>query len=169
MAPELDSFKLTTSIMTTVDLNRVERELEALNNFTMQSSVRSAGKQPNLPKTSRNLDEIASANNCNLLVEADRQKLTQFIAQVKKSAPVINISFASDPQPPFLAKIVSWFRAKIHPLTLLQVGLQPSIAAGCIVRTQNKYFDFSLRASFDKKKDLLINSLSGVPDGSSRQ
>ena len=51
---------------------------------------------------------------------------------------------------------MAWLRREIHPVVLLTVGLQPSIGAGCIVRSTNKQFDFSLREDFLKKHDLLM-------------
>jgi F0F1-type ATP synthase delta subunit len=57
---------------------------------------------------------------------------------------------------------VTWLRANIHPQALVQVGLQPNIAAGCVVRTANKQFDLSLRQSFAKHKDLLIEQFRGA-------
>jgi hypothetical protein len=43
----------------------------------------------------------------------------------------------------------------------MTVGVQPTIAAGCIMRTTNKYFDFSLRQDFEGKRDLLLEELKG--------
>ena len=72
---------------------------------------------------------------------------------------MIHISFAADPSAAFTDKIVAWFRENIHPFVLIQVGLQPTIAAGCVVRTANHSFDFSLRQHFTKQRQLLIDKL----------
>ncbi len=58
-----------------------------------------------------------------------------------------------------MTKLVVWLRANIHPQILVHLGLQPSIAAGCVVRTANKQFDFSLSEAFEKQRELLIASL----------
>ena len=137
------------------------RELESLDDYIEQATIREAGKQPTLPKTSRLLDALANNNNLNLLVEADRNKLKNFLKTVEAKAPVINVSFATDPSSAFTAKIVAWLRTNIHPYALLNLGLQPSIAAGCIVRTPNKSFDFSLRNRFHEQRKLLIDSIAG--------
>jgi F0F1-type ATP synthase delta subunit len=73
------------------------------------------------------------------------------------------MSFAADPSASFSAKIVGWLRANIHPLSLLEIGLQPTIAAGCIVRTTNKVFDLSLRNRFSEHTELLLKSLRSEP------
>jgi hypothetical protein len=69
------------------------------------------------------------------------------------------MSFATDPSSAFTAKIVTWLRASIAPNVLLEVGLQPTIAAGCIVRTTNKIFDLSLRQHFADAESVLLEAL----------
>ncbi len=159
MAHKAQAARLPLGIMTVIDLRQIARELAALDEFSFQSSIRTAGRQPALPKTSRELDELARDNSINLLAEADRQKLVAFVQELSQTAPVIHISFASEPSRAFLSQIVSWFRQQVHPQVILQVGLQPSIAAGCTIRTTNKFFDFSLRQYFSGKHQLLIDKL----------
>ena len=55
---------------------------------------------------------------------------------------------------------MAWFRAEAHPYVLLKVGLQPNIAAGCVIRTSNKYFDLSFRNQFSRSKDKLSIALN---------
>ncbi len=153
--------ELPTLIFGSVEVRRLQRELESLDDYLQQSSIREAGKQPQLPKTSRLLDALASNNNLNLLLDADRSKLHNFLSKVETKAPTIHISFAADPSSAFTAKIVAWLRTNIHPYALLDLGLQPSIAAGCIVRTSNKAFDFSLRNHFHNKRQMLIDAIAG--------
>ena len=73
----------------------------------------------------------------------------------------MHISFAADPSASFTEKIVAWFRENIHPNILVQIGLQPNIAAGCVVRTANKIFDFSLRENFNQSQQSLIDAIGG--------
>lgn len=150
---------LSLNVISVVDLARLQRELDDLEDFSLQSSVRDAGKQPTLPRTSRSLEDLASQNELNLLIEADRQKLRQILADLKKTSPVIHFSFATDPNQTFLVKLVTWLRNEIHPSVLISVGLQPGIAAGCIVRTDNKYFDLSLRKYLSENTQLLGKSI----------
>jgi hypothetical protein len=93
-----------------------------------------------------------------LLQPDDRKQLHAFLTGVEHTAPTIHMSFASDPSSAFTAKVVMWLRSNIHPHTLLQVGLQPTIAAGTIVRTDNHVFDFSLRQRFAATEALLLQS-----------
>jgi F0F1-type ATP synthase delta subunit len=154
--------ELPTIVFGPVEINRLLREIETLDDFIGQATIREPGKQPAIPKTSRTLDTIANNNNMNLLVPTDRKKLKQFLESVKTKAPVIHMSFAADPSAIFTAKIVAWLRTNVHPYALLQLGLQPTIAAGCIMRTTNKTFDFSLRNRFLDQRQLLLDAIDAV-------
>jgi F0F1-type ATP synthase delta subunit len=156
------SHMLPVLIFGIVEVRRLKREIEALNEFMRQARLREAGKQAALPRVSRLLDALATDNNRNLLQDDDRQELYDFLTSVENDAPCVNISFASDPSSAFTAKVVTWLRSNIHPAILLQAGLQPSIAAGCVVRTPNHIFDFSLREHFTKQHDLLMKSLEAA-------
>jgi hypothetical protein len=150
---------LPLTVVSLIDLGRLQRELQAVELFLTQAAARAPGKALFLPRTTHNLDAVAQANKLNLLVEADRQKLNVFLGSVRDKAPHIHISFSADPSAAFLQKIVSWFRTSIHPLVILQVGLQPTIAAGCVLRTNSKYFDLSLRRYFESKRTMLVDKI----------
>jgi len=150
-----------TSVVTYVDVAHLGREIEAIDAFLQQAQLRKAGESVTMPKLSAMLGELAQVNQLNLLDASDRAKLLQFIQVLKKSAPVIHVSFAAEPSLTFLYKLCAWFRKEVSPHTLLHVGLQPSIAAGCIVRTNSKYFDFSLRQHLTQQKPELAKILGG--------
>jgi hypothetical protein len=146
-----------------IDLSRLQREVEAIEIFMAQAKARAGGdKALVMPRTTRNMEVLCHDNGLNLLVEADRTFLKNFLKTIHDKAPRIHISFAADPSAAFIQKIVGWFRGDVHPQTILQVGLQPTIAAGCVVRTTNKYFDLSLRKDFDKHRQLLIDTMREV-------
>lgn len=142
-----------------VEVRRLKRELEALDEFMRQARLRDPGKQAALPRVSRLLDALAADNGRNLLQDAERQELYEFLQNVEKSAPSVHISFASDPSSAFTVKVVTWLRTNVHPAILLQTGLQPTIAAGCVLRTSNKQFNFSLRERLDEQRPLLLQAL----------
>ncbi len=157
MAPKEQSssesiLQLPMTVVTKVDLGRLMRELDTLENFMQQSAIREPGTPVKLPKTSRLFDETINNNKLNMLHEDDRKRLIAFLQEVKLHAPVLHMSFGADPSPLFTQKLVAWLRSELHPLILLQVGLQPNIGAGCVVRTTNKYFDFSLRNRFTERR-----------------
>ncbi len=147
-------------VVTPTDVIDLRREVEALDEFMHQTSLRRGGQAMSIPKLSHSLEEVVKLNNLNLLNTTDRQQLLTFLKELKDSAPVVHISFAADPSSAFMAKIIGWFRENAHPQALIQIGLQPSIAAGCMVRTENKVFDFSLRKRFEEKRQILMDKLN---------
>ncbi len=152
---------LPLSVVSRSDVSRALRELLVMNDYFHQASIR-GGKDQQLPTVSRVLDSLANENNLNLLQPDDRARLVEFLTRLKSTAPVVHISFASEASGPFLAKVLEWFRREAHPHTVLHVGLQPELAAGCSVRTTNKSFDFSFRRRFEQSKKKLIAALEVV-------
>ncbi len=153
---------LPTNVVGRIDIGRLLREVDALDSFIEASAIREPGTQPPMPKTSRLLDEILLQNKLNALVNVDRLRLKEFLEAVKAEAPVLHMSFGADPSPLFAQKLIKWLREEIHPLVLLQVGLQPTIGAGCVVRSTNKQFDFSLRQRLRKQRDILIRKINEI-------
>jgi hypothetical protein len=149
-------------VVSPADVNRLSRELEAIDDGLLEASVRK-GDEAKLAKTSRLMDQLTGLNKLNLAHKADRQLLGQFLAAVRKQAPVMHMSFSADPSPAFMEQLVAWLRREIHPQVLVTVGLQPTLGAGCIVRTTNHQFDLSLRQNFVKKRGLLIEKLTPEP------
>lgn len=157
--PAASELKLPVLVFGVVEVRRLKREIEALEEYMAQAATREPGKQPALPRVSRLLDALATDNRMNLLQPEHRKHLKSFLANTERHAPTIHISFATDPSSAFTAKIVTWLRASIAPNVLLEVGLQPTIAAGCIVRTTNKIFDLSLRQHFADAESVLLEAL----------
>ncbi len=152
--------QLTTQIISPSDLKRARREVEAVDDFLHQAGLRQGGKAVKMPQTSRLIEELVSELKVNLLQPADRAKILKYLSDLVTNAPVLHISFASEPSAAFMSKLIVWLRLNIHPQTLVHLGLQPSIAAGCIVRTANRQFDFSLTEAFEQQRSILISSLS---------
>lgn len=157
-------FVLPVSIVEPGHVRRMSRELEGVDEFLRQAKLRKPGTPVSVPKTTRNLDAFVAANALQLLDPVDRAKAAEFLEQVAASAPIMHISFASDPSAAFMAKIVTWLRQNIHPLVLVQIGLQPSIAAGCVVRTESKVFDFSMRQYLVARRDMLTQAITIMDD-----
>ncbi len=147
-----------------MDVGRLVREVQALDDYLEQAAVRTPGTPMQMPKTSKLLDELLERNKVNALVPEDRKRLINFLVTVRVKAPIIHMSFSADPSAAFTQKMVTWLRENIHPLVLVQIGLQPNIGAGCVIRTTNKYFDFSLRQHFAKQQALLMTKIHGASE-----
>lgn len=156
MAPKQPSTILPSSVSTRIDVAHLGREVEAVEDFLAQATLRKAGTAVVLPRTSRLLEELVAANGLNLLQSTDRANLAKFLSELQTHAPVMHFSFAAEPTAVFLQRLVEWLRTEIHPLVLIDVGLQPTLAAGCILRTNSKYFDLSLRQFLRKQQPKLI-------------
>ncbi len=152
-------FKLPITVVTQSDVSRLLYDLEKIEEFFLQVKVRKSGETLSLPRTSPGMDEILQVNNLNLLQEVDRQRLKFILMTIRTKSPVIHLSFSAVPNQKFLEKIVGWLRINISEIMILQIGLQPSIGAGFVMRTNNKFFDFSLRQHLNKRTDILIKEL----------
>lgn len=164
MAPETQTavdrvLSLPVPVVSPADVGRLIRELELIDNTLLQLGLRPPADQIKMPPTSRLMDQTVERNKLNLLQATDRALLQRFLVAIRAKAPVLHMSFSTDPSPAFTEKLMVWLRIEIHPEMLLTVGLQPTIGAGCVVRTNNKYFDFSLRQDFIKKRQLLLDKL----------
>lgn len=157
-----EPFLLPIAIVSPMDIARLVRELKNLDEYFAQNSIRSGGEAPEIPRYSRLLDSLIVANKLDLVEPDHRQSLLDRFTSMQESAPVMHISFSTDPPGAYVQKIVGWLRQNIHPLILVRVGLQPNIGAGCIVRTTNKAFDFSLRQYFDTKHEFFVKKLHDV-------
>lgn len=155
-------FKLPLNIVSQVDVARILREINALNDFFVQNSVRQAGTPMKMPRATRLLEQVAADNSYNLLEEKHRVALAAQLNQILGKAPLLHISFATEPSPKALDRILLWFRTNIHQQALLQVGLQPTIAAGCVLRTPNKIFDMSMRAYLKEQEGYLVQLINGA-------
>ncbi len=164
MTAELVELHLPTSVVGRSDIFRLQKELVTVDTFLRQAAVRQPGTSMKLPRTSRLFDDLIMLNKLNMLQEADRQKLKIYLESVYEQAPRLHMSFSTDPSAIFLQKLITWLRQNIHPQVMLQTGLQPGMGAGCTIRTDNKYFDFSLRQKFTDKRSLLISRFEPKSD-----
>lgn len=145
--------------MSPTDVARLLREIESIDNFFRQSAIRAAGTQDAMPRMSKLLDQLAADNQLNVLQEEHRKYVVDSLEILHTSAPVMHMSFSIDPPGPYVQKIVTWLRRNVHAQVLVTIGLQPNIGAGCVVRTTNKIFDFSLREYFNDKRGFFIEKM----------
>lgn len=152
-------FSLPNQIVGSVDMSRVVRELEMLDDSLYQASIRAPGTSVTMPRSSRLLEEFASQNGISLLDQGHRKWLIEQAKLFRDKAPRIHMSFAVEPPAPFLQDILVWCRKNIHPYILVDVGLQPAIAVGVVARTNNRVFDLSLRQRLKESYMMLRQSI----------
>lgn len=139
------------------EVTKALRELESVNDFMLQAELKRV--KASLPVVSRLLTSLAEANNYDLSDKRQRLQLITFLNRIRSLAPQIHLSFAAEPSPSALAKIIGWLRRELSAYTLLEVGVQPSMVAGCRIRTTNKLFDFSLRRQLEAAEPALRQKL----------
>lgn len=159
---ERKEFVLSLTLVGDIDIMRLLREINSIDDFFVAAEARTPSGSIQPPRITRLLNDVALTNKYNLLQKNDRKELANQLSELKKSAPVIHISFAAEPSPKALEQVLRWLRENIHPLILLRVGLQPTIAAGCVLRTANKVFDMSLREHLGKQEPYLVELIRGA-------
>lgn len=157
-----EQMHLPTSIVSTSDVRRIHRQLDSLEDTIRAVRLRTNSPVSKLPRTSRALEEFASTNRLNLLLPDDRHHAAVFIDYIMKKAPVLRISFASEPTRRFTTELMVWLRQHFDPEMLVEIGREPAIAAGCVVRTSSKVFDFSLLEHMTAQRQLLADKLFDV-------
>jgi len=161
----VERLKLPNTVISPIDIGRLLRELSSLDDFFASTKSRQPGTTMQLPKLSRQLDLLSHDNEINLLDESHRQALSRNLKEIYETGPKLHFSFASEPAYKPFEQILIWVRRNIHPHTLVTVGLQPGIAAGCVVRSTNKVFDMSLRTDLEKQRPYLASLIKGAVDG----
>ena len=160
MSEQQNTFVLPVSIISPTDIARLKREIDAVDNYFQQAKIREGGSEQTLmPRLSKLMDQLAVENKLNMLQDDHRAYVLKSLDILQASAPVLHVSFSVDPPGSYVQKIVYWLRTNIHAQVLVTVGLQPNIGAGCIVRTTNRIFDFSLREYFNAKRDFFIEKM----------
>lgn len=155
----VEAIHLPTGIVSTGDARRLRRDLAALEEMLQAVRLRTNAPVAKLPRLSRSLEEFASTNRLNFLLPDDRHHAAVFMDYVLKNAPVLHISFASEATRKFTTELVLWLRANFDSEMLIEIGLEPNIAAGSVVRTADKVFDFSLMKHLDGQRAMLMERL----------
>jgi hypothetical protein len=154
---------LPANVVGLPEVVRLLRELEALHDYLHQAALRKATKaEVKPPPASPLLAELAKANDLDLLQREQYDWLTEQLGTIRKEAPQLHLAFSTEPSAAALQKIVAWIRQNIKPHALIHIGLEPNLAAGCLLRTANHQFDLSLKEHFAKSRPLLTEALRAV-------
>lgn len=152
---------LPEAVISPADVSRLRRGAGDLADYLNQMAIKNGDEPLPKPRTGL-LADFGAANDLDLSHVEDCRQAVNKLSQLQKLAPVVHISFAAEPSDAFMRKIAAWFRANINPLTLITVGLQPSVAAGCYLRTTNRYFDLSLRKHLIDSRGQLVERLEAL-------
>ena len=162
-APARVALKLPMVIATKADLVNVLRNLEEVLDTYVENSVRSQEGVDFISRSdvSSNLAALVQANQLKVEV-ATLKALQTWLTRLKDHAPMVRFTFASDPTPEFLGQIVSWLRQSSGQFVLIRYGIQPAIAAGCLLYTPAHRYDFSLRSKILKNGPVFARIVSAI-------
>ncbi len=76
-----------------------------------------------------------------------------------QKAVVVHMAFSSEPTDAGLSRIVGWLRKEVSQSVLIHVTIRPSIAGGCIVRTNRRIYDFSFRRLLTVTRPKLVEAM----------
>src|SRR5579864_9058093 len=109
MDPESQpNLNLPLQVVGVADVMRLLRELNITEDFVHQAELRQPGQASGqLPRSSRLLQEFTETNHLNLLKKDDRAAAQGFLRTIRLSAPMIHVSFASDPPAAFVGKLLT--------------------------------------------------------------
>ena len=163
--PTQIGFMLPPSVITKLDVSHLITEVEQVDNELTTAAVRAkAGSQvATHPTISQQLTDFLLLNK--IAIDADGRKRTELIKQLRKMkavVPIIHMTFAVKADPESLQQLAQWLRTSIHPLAVIEVGLQPALVAGVYLRTPNHVHDLSLRALLDGGHDLIVKELESL-------
>ncbi len=151
--------KLPTILASKQDITHIHRELRMFTDLVMQSIMRH-DNPVQYPPISATLRALATENQIDLRQEDACNQLLKDIEMLNKNAPTVHISFPIDPSPEVIRRLIIWLREEVDPRIVIMIGLQPTIAAGIVMRTPNHQFDFSLRQHFYRNREKLKEALS---------
>lgn len=157
-------FTLPPSVVSRLDVSRLVREVEQVDNAMTTEAVRSkigAETQP-APVVSETLNEFLTQNDLTLTNSHGRSELVKQLRLLKDKVPIIHMTFAVPADRESLGELAAWLRQSVHPQAVIAVGLQPALIAGVYLRTPNHVHDFSMRAALSGGHGVLIKELESL-------
>lgn len=153
-------FGLPPALIGRSDVSRLLREIEEVDYALETQAIRTPTQPLTIPAMSRALQETLALNNIEATNLDERKRMIDALRDAKETAPNVQITFAIDPEPSITSFLVKWIRDNLHPRALITVGLQPAIIGGCVVRTPDHIYDFSLRKRFEDEQGNLIQAIN---------
>lgn len=157
-------FILPSTIVSKVDVSRVVREFEAVDNALTAVAVRKklGSEGQDAPAMSPQLTEFLDKNGVTLEDSSVRSAYIKQLRQLKDKVPIVSMTFAVVADPESLQKLVSWLRESVHPQAVIDARLQPALVAGVYLRTTNHVFDLSVRNALKAKRGELEKELGAI-------
>ncbi len=156
-----DTVALPESVVTKADLSRLIREVEEYSEAAYQAEVR-GGTAPSAHYASPALQLLAHRQEDTLNSRQARHKLLDQLRALQGGAIPVHVAFASQPSIKALQQLVVWFRKNVDPTIVVQVEVDPSIIGGCVVRTTNRVFTFTLAEALRSSQAALAKEVAAL-------
>ncbi len=158
-------FMLPPSVVSRVDVSRLVREVEMIDNEVTAAAVRAKTGTDAVyhPTLSEQLADFLRVNS--LTIDVNGQQRANLITQLrllKDKAPAIHMTFAVEADRDSLRQLAEWVRQSVHPQAVIAVGLQPGLVAGVYVRTPNRVHDLSLRSALANSRNVLAKEIGAL-------
>ncbi|MES2630647.1 MAG: hypothetical protein V4611_01700 [Patescibacteria group bacterium] len=159
-----ENFVLPPNVVTRIDISRLVREVERVDNEMTAAEVRArTGKAGQAqPLLSEQLNTFLNQNELKLDASSERTKIIKELRLLKDKVPVLHMTFAVTADAESLEELTGWVRSTIHPQAVIDVGLQPGLVAGVYLRTPNHVHDFSMRGALEGRHGLLVDELEAL-------
>ena len=153
-----------TSLVTRADLRRLIAEVEVVDNdlLTGQIHQRTGHGDAQPVSISAMLSDFIEVNSANLQSQPARSDLLIELKRLNSRAPIAHLTFAASVKRDVLSRLASWLREKVHPQSLIEVGLQPNLIGGVHIRTTNQVFDLSIRGRLADGRGAIIEQLEAI-------
>ena len=159
-----DSLKLSNTIFKIVQIRLLKFELSSLidqlDGLTLHQELITKDKL----NSSHLLLELLEINNLDPTKQSDLTLLQGALESLDAQAQILHFSFNQRPQPEFIDTLIDWLRENISPKVLISIGYNPALGLGFTLRTNNKYFDFSLAKRFRNHHQDLVNRIKEVTE-----
>lgn len=155
-------FALPPSLVGRPDVSRLLLEIEKVDNELETQAIREPNKPLAIPNMSRSLTEATTLNQLDITNRTHRQAMLKAMRVIKDKSPIVQVTFAVDPAPEIVLQLTTWIRQNLHPAALITVGMQPGIIGGCVLRTPDHIYDFSLRKQFTDNLPVLIEQIKAA-------
>jgi hypothetical protein len=163
---KISDFSLPAAIATKHQFALFLDEVEAVDSALTTESIRaSKGMKPKdkveIPPL---VTEFFEENQLKVSNGQTRSMVLAWLRALRRTVPVMHVTFAAEPDDASLAQIAHWMRRSVHPHVMIEAGFQPGLVAGMYMRAANRVFDYSLRSRLEAQRGSLIAALGAADE-----
>ncbi len=93
---------------------------------------------------------------------AEAEKLLKGLEAIRDKAPAVHLMMAALPNRTLKRQLTAWFRAEVHPYTLMTFAVRMDIGGGVVMQAGSHIYDFSFRQQILGNKQRISEIFAGV-------